>query len=61
MHKIVITDLRGFLIAALFKDDRMVSVSINKKDGGNIVNRIYLGRVRDIRRPMGAAFIIPLN
>ncbi len=57
MHKIVITDLRGFLIAALFKDDRMVSVSINKKDGGNIVNRIYLGRVRDIRRPMGAAFI----
>ena len=34
MHKLVITYLRGFLIAALFKDDRMVSVSINKKDGG---------------------------
>jgi ribonuclease G len=57
MYKIVVTHLRGSLVAALFKDNRMVSVSINDEAVTPLVNSIYLGRVRDVRRSMGAAFI----
>lgn len=57
MRKIVITHFRGTLIAALFKDDRMVSVSVCNSQNKDQVNSIYLGRVKDVRRPMGAAFM----
>ena len=57
MYKVIITRLRSVLIAALCRDGNIISVNISGENSSPAVGSIYLGKVRDVRRPMGAAFI----
>lgn len=55
--KLVITEYRGGIAAALFKDDRAVELSWEERAKESLLGNIYVGKVAKIVKNIQAAFV----
>lgn len=60
-HTLLITELalkgRRYLATALYRERRLLEVSLEQRNGQRILGNIYVGRVRDVVKNLNAAFI----
>ena len=57
MNKIIITEWNGKVLTAWQANDRIVQLSFDDKEEGSILNHIYIGKVKNIAKNIGAAFV----
>ncbi len=57
MNRYLILKMRGKILSFLMEDDRAVEIHCDSEEDSSLLNNIYIGRVRDIAKNIGAAFV----
>lgn len=57
MNKMIITEWNGKILMAWLADDRIVQLSLEEKEVSSVLNRIYIGKVKNIVNNISAAFV----
>ncbi|RGY95278.1 ribonuclease E/G [Clostridium sp. AM58-1XD] len=57
MNKLIITELDDKILTAWLAGGRVIQLSAEEKEGASILNHIYIGKVKNIVKNIGAAFV----
>ncbi|MCD8016120.1 MAG: ribonuclease E/G [Lachnospiraceae bacterium] len=57
MNQYIICNMRGAIYSFLFEDGRAVEIHCDRPEQESILGNIYVGRIRDIAKNIGAAFV----
>lgn len=56
-HKLIITKLDSHIVSAIFHGNDMLQVNLDKIEEQSILGNIYVGKVKNIVKNIGAAFV----
>ena len=56
-HKLIITKLDNHIVSAVFAENDMLQVNLDKTDKQSILGNIYIGKVKNIVKNINAAFV----
>ncbi|WP_281352840.1 ribonuclease E/G [Anaerocolumna sedimenticola] len=56
-HKLIITKLDNHIVSAVFAENDMLQVNLDKADKQSILGNIYIGKVKNIVKNINAAFV----
>ena len=56
-HKLIITKLDNHIVSAVFSENEMLQVNLDKTDKQSILGNIYIGKVKNIVKNINAAFV----
>ncbi|MEY8337269.1 ribonuclease E/G [Lachnospiraceae bacterium 62-35] len=57
MNKLIITEMQGKIFTAWLSEGRVVQLSAEEKEKPSILGHIYIGKVKNIVKNIGAAFV----
>ena len=57
MNKLIMTEWKGDVLTAQWTDGQIVRLSLDGRTSPSLLNRIYVGKVKNIVKNIGAAFI----
>lgn len=56
MNKLIFTDRKDAVVSYLFENDKAIEIGVHEKEA-SILNNVYVGRVTNIVKNIGAAFV----
>lgn len=57
MNKLILTEWKGDVLTALWTDGQILRLSLDGKASPSLLNRIYVGKVKNIVKNINAAFV----
>ena len=57
MNKLIFTEWEGQILTALWTDGTITRLSLEEQESPSLLNRIYVGKVKNVVKNINAAFV----